>query len=1027
MKLSLKPIVAFLMMLGMGAGAFGLVEFFKSDSMSLSAGDSLIAQLPSFGSSTRDTGRDPFNLRVLEKVAYFIEEDYVDPSRVKPKEMVISALGFLQRRIPEFRIESQTNDKVVIRVGKVLREFELGETPDIDSVVSVLKKIFDFLREPLGSTDDPQRIEYAAISGLLKTLDPHSVLLPPETYEEMKLSTSGEFGGLGIVISIRDHLLTVIAPIDGTPASNAGIKAGDKVISINGESTINMSLEEAVKKLRGPKGTAVTISVRRKGLGAPREFTIVRDIIKVINVSSQLLTKNVGYIRIRQFQGNTRKDLEKHLSEIRKKSVQPLKGLILDLRDNPGGLLEEAISVSDKFLSSGAIVTTVGVGNKLREQKNARRYGTEGDLPLVVLINQGSASASEIVAGAIKNRDRGVLIGRQSFGKGSVQNLFDLRDGSALKLTIAKYLTPGDQSIQSVGITPDIEVLPLKIGSDWVDLSGGARHFRERDLDLHFENAAGELIKRELPSHNLFFVEKIEKKKDDPEAVTSEYNETPDPQKDFEIRFARDLLVATSTSSRPAMLKQAQAIIKKEASAQDLVAVAAFKGLGLDWSNGPTPAKVNLQIGMEMDPKGDLAAGSEVKMKVKVKNLGEQDLYRIHAVSKSDNDIFDGVEFVFGHLSPGQASSWTVPVTIPKSHPAAGEEITIEVASSDSSVVLSSRKSNVVVRPMPRPVFAYTLQVVDSVEEGGNGDGLPQPGEMVQFRVQVKNIGLGVAEEPVASLKNLSGEDIYVERGRFRLESMAPGEVRTALFDLLVQKTLEEDHVKFRVTIADMAAGAGLSDKIELPTVSANAGEEKVKKGFGYARVISDRASVQGGASEKVPVIGYLSKGDTTPVLRTRGPWVAVKLDENLVGWIKDSDVKFTSRAGKGRGQKRFIAALKSAPQLYISEPLGELLVHEKEEVQVTGIVSDDIEVKDLYILVNDKKVFYQVFEPGKGVGKLRFTTKIRLEAGSNRVFVVARDFTDLASSTGFSLMRIPKESNKGSGKTGERAAASGR
>ena len=308
---------------------------------------------------------------------------------------------------------------------------------------------------------EPREVIYGAVRGMLRSLDPHSSFMDPESYREMQVETSGSFGGLGIEITVRDDVLTVVAPIEGTPAWRAGIQPGDRIVKIEGLSTKDMSLPDAVKRMRGPKGTKVTITVVREGAKEPMDVSLTREVIQVQSIRAQELEPGIGYIRIRQFQERTAPDLVGAVEKFDKGGK--LAGLIVDVRNNPGGLLSAAVEVSEEFLGDGKlIVYTEGrVRNQnMRFTAHAKRAITE--VPLVVLVNQGSASASEIVAGAIQDHGRGVVIGQQTFGKGSVQTIIPLSDGSGLRLTTARYFTPKGRSIHGKGITPDIVIDPPK-------------------------------------------------------------------------------------------------------------------------------------------------------------------------------------------------------------------------------------------------------------------------------------------------------------------------------------------------------------------------------------------------------------------------------------------------------------------------------------------------------------------------------------------------------------------------------------
>ncbi len=323
---------------------------------------------------------------------------------------------------------------------------------------------------------------YGAIDGMLTSLDPHSGFMSPEIYKEMKVDTRGEFGGLGIEISLRDGVLTIIAPIEDTPASRVGLQAGDNILKIEDQYTKDMKIMQAVHLMRGAPGTTINITIMRQSFDKPQPFTLQREVIKVKSVRSKTLENGFGYVRLVQFQERSGKDLDKALDKLREDNGGSLQGLVLDLRNNPGGLLDQAVEVADKFLTGGLIVYTKGREDDAQMEFSAMRSDTEANYPMVILINGGSASASEIVAGALQDHGRAVIMGTQSFGKGSVQTIIPLSDESGLRLTTAKYYTPNGTSIQARGIIPDIEVLPSEIKE-----TKALHSFSEKDLKNHFD------------------------------------------------------------------------------------------------------------------------------------------------------------------------------------------------------------------------------------------------------------------------------------------------------------------------------------------------------------------------------------------------------------------------------------------------------------------------------------------------------------------------------------------------------------
>jgi carboxyl-terminal processing protease len=357
----------------------------------------------------------------------------------------------------------------------------LTPVPVSDAKLKVLAQALALVEQQYPEPKTTKDLIYGAIQGTMGTLDPHSSFMTPDEFRELQIETKGKFSGIGIEISLKDRILTVVSPIEGTPAYQAGLKAGDQILKINGTSAKNITLMEAVKQIRGAKGSKVTLTINREGFQHPKDVVIVREIIPIRSVKARILDDGIGYVRLTNFQDSTDHDLQAYLKKMKQRLV-PFKGLILDLRNDPGGLLEQAVRVSDEFLKGGLIVYTEG-RSRNQNMRFFARPTEEGKLattPIVVLINEGSASASEIVAGALKDQKRAVIVGTKSFGKGSVQTIIPLDDGSALRLTTALYFTPSGITINEKGIQPDVvveEKKPLKDES--------LKKLRDELLDQH--------------------------------------------------------------------------------------------------------------------------------------------------------------------------------------------------------------------------------------------------------------------------------------------------------------------------------------------------------------------------------------------------------------------------------------------------------------------------------------------------------------------------------------------------------------
>jgi len=350
----------------------------------------------------------------------------------------------------------------------------------------VFTEVFSRIKSDYVETVDDKKLLQDAIQGMLAGLDPHSSYLEPEGYKELRVGTEGEFGGLGIEVTMEDGFVKVVAPIDDTPAAKAGLKTGDLIIRLDEKAVKGMTLNEAVKTMRGKPGSDITLTVAREGNSKPLKFTLTRAVIKVQSVKSRILEDGFGYVRITQFQTNTADNLKEALAKLKQQNKGDLKGLVLDLRNNPGGVLNAAVAVSDAFLTKGLIVYTDGRIPDSQLKFNATPADALNGAPMVVLVNGGSASASEIVAGALQDHKRAVIMGTKTFGKGSVQTIQPMSNGSALKLTTARYYTPNGRSIQATGVMPDIITEEAKVTKRDKDEA-----LKEADLSGHLENKGG--------------------------------------------------------------------------------------------------------------------------------------------------------------------------------------------------------------------------------------------------------------------------------------------------------------------------------------------------------------------------------------------------------------------------------------------------------------------------------------------------------------------------------------------------------
>lgn len=405
--------------------------------------------------------------------------------------------------------------------------------------IELFQKVLHFVETNYVDKDKVknQELIYGAIKGMLESLDPHSNFLPPQVFKDMKIDTQGKFGGVGIEIGMKDNILTVISPIEDTPAWKAGLKPNDRIVKIDNESTKGLSLMEAVSKMRGKKGSDVNLTIYRQGFEKTKDVKITRDIIKIQSVKSESLEKGYPYVRLSNFNESAAQDIKKALEKYEKEGK--IQGLVFDLRNNPGGLLDQAVEVSSLFLDDGVIVSTIGRDPNQKEVKYAVKGNARKDFPVAILVNTASASASEIVAGALQDHKRALIMGQPTFGKGSVQTVIELAPDTGLKLTIARYYTPSGVSIQEKGIQPDI-ILDDFDSKILAEARKKSDFVREKDLKGHLVNENKEFSSEELNAS-------FEKKKDEADGKKGKDDDLMaptklNPKEDYQVQTALNYL-----------------------------------------------------------------------------------------------------------------------------------------------------------------------------------------------------------------------------------------------------------------------------------------------------------------------------------------------------------------------------------------------------------------------------------------------------------------------------------------------------
>jgi carboxyl-terminal processing protease len=956
---------------------------------------------------------DLTRLEAVNETLKYVRDRYVDPNRVRPREMLMSALNHIQRDVAEVIVLPQKDGTVTVRVDTHERQLRVDNVLGPWDVAAKLREVFAFLQQHLqGRETDLREIEYAACNGILRTLDPHSVFLSPDAYKEMNLSTSGHFGGLGIVISIRDQLLTIIRPMPGTPAARAGLKKYDRVMKIDNESTLNMPLDDAVRRLRGKPGTTVNVWVAREGdWEGTRKFLLTRERIEVPSVVSRRLAEDVGYVRLKQFQQTSTKEIRSALGAIRQEGE--LRALVLDLRGNPGGLLEQAAQVADVFLESGMIVATVGESEG-REEKRAVPQDTEPAYPMVVLVNSASASASEIVAGALRHLDRAVIVGQATFGKGSVQLVFPdvTPDKAALKLTIAQYLTPGDTSIQGVGVTPHIELDPMTVDTLEMDLTVSDEALRERDLSQHL--ASSRPTKPAKPEQVVRYYLSQQDRTD----LRERGGELEDEfQLDYPIELARQLARRLPPGKgAAAQLRAVTGFIEEARNAEIAKVTTELAKIGVDWAIPATkpaagPSTEDFEVKIETDrPGNEVLAGEPIHLVVTVTNKAATPIYRLRATTESDNPYFDEKELVFGKIGPGESKSAKTPLSWCEvegrrpgsTRPLAKDakrlcRVPMDALERQDAVKVHFDASggqtppSVEIRPtiraLPRALFQYSYQISDAPR--GNGDGLVQRGESITMLLTVQNIGDGRSHETQANLANRSGDGVLLRDGRFDISNMMPGDVRHVAFTFDVEPQLKEDEVVLGLSVVDRDLREQANEKIRIPLRDAVA---VTPLGAGQTAVTttSDALLYPDALGSGEP-FGRVRAGATLAAVGRAGELVKVQLDGQRFAFVR----RDASRAGGAppSGAVAFDTIYRHAPPKLAVK--ASALATRDERVKIKVDATDSERVLDLYLFVGPRKLHYLSNRNGADPLRASFEFDAPLQPGVNVITVVARENAD--------------------------------
>ncbi len=961
---------------------------------------------------------------ILPKVGLIVNENYVDPKRIDLSKMLVSMLSTAESKISKLviklpkslqeiahkqnknskSVESVISDSsmsqepkeqvekefVILEMGNSKTSLEYEAPKSIWGLIFFMRDVLNFIEEQIkkqnvteksrGSTEpiNLEDLEVSITNAMLETLDPHSFYLDSKRAKELTVTTKGEFGGIGIVISVKDGFLTVISPVDNTPASLVGVKAKDKIIQIDDTSAINMDLNDAVNMLRGEPGSKVRITVERENAPKPIELTMKRAIIKVDSVNYSLLNNEIGYLRIKAFQGQTGDDVKAAVLAMKKSSKNKLNGLILDVRDNPGGLLREALSISDLFLDGGEVVSTKGALESSKQVEMASKGQIDANLKIVILTNAGSASASEIIAGALKYRDRAIVIGERTFGKGSVQMLFDFEKDATLKLTVAQYFAPEDRVIQTFGIEPDItlnEVHASKLEnmSIFPNLS-----FREADLDAHL---LADKFREEKPLFVLKYL--MPESKNEKENYSNNKPDVNVLKKDFNVKLSMEILAAAKNPLRAPMLAEAEKVAKKLSLEEEKKIIEALKKHKIDWSVGSEQTK-NKNISYKITDNKSVLGGEKLKVSIKIKNTSDKPLYQVHGITASKTPLFDHREFLFGKLDPNQEIERSLEFEIPKDVVSRKDYFSVEIRDNSLTKIKDINVPLDIVG-LKRPRLAHMIFLEDA--NSLDADGKLQVNEDVNLVLWLKNVGEGKAFEPTVLVRNQSGSKLFLKTGREQSKALLPNEETSMRFSFKV--TEPTDAIDFELQIFDSQIRDIWRDKIKL-----NVSDSKDKTTLANTWLTPSTKSIDlfmlnNNTEEK---IASISEGAFLQAIREDDKKYMVKVVDNLIGFVKKTDVK--NIAAPKAEQKNSAGAYlvnynRFPPKIDLKFADNKGFSRDKKGVVVAEI-SGPAKVNEVLMYLNGKKVLYKQVE--KYSGQTKITQEIELVPGVNNISLLARE-----------------------------------
>lgn len=736
---------------------------------------------------------------LIDSIITIVQNYYVDESRVENRFLIEATLKTLEEQ-DIIRLIGEGSENWTAFRGEDRLTFQIGNRYSFDDLVRDSLRLSRFLEkvDPAlfkGKSVQEMSGTHLMLNAMLSSLDPHSNLLSSEEYKDLRQGTEGSFGGLGVVVGMQDDVLTVVKPLPKSPAARAGVNKFDRIMQIDDKVTFGTTIDDLIQYMRGEPGTRVRLSLLRDGEIAPRSIFLTREVIQVDSVEWKLIdTPNgkVFYAFVDSFSSRTASELREGLLKAQQKK-DPIIGIVLDLRSNPGGLLDQAVKMADLFLDEGKILTTQG---RTREHDSAKKGVSRFDYPIVVINNGDTASASEIVAGALRDHGRALIVGEPSFGKGSVQTVFELPGEQALKLTIARYYTPSGVSIQNVGIMPDIWLQPVTRAKDNLNLMGEYRYKSERFLDHSLDN---DKVKNAREDMKAFYTVQPEKSaRDKPKDVPLEFS-----LKVLMELAKRDGVPYPAERLRSSYWKaSASSLIRKSLADLDKRSSEWLRrDLKVDWSNGRESAAADKEIVFNVQVPKRLAIkeGGTLEVPWQLRNTGKLPIYRLSAYLSGIQTSLGTNEVLIGKIDAGQTLKGVMKFQLNVDAKEGTIRMRAGLAHSGWPVVGKEQNFSVELRETQEPNINLNMYLAN--EEGGSQAGILEANERAKIKIILKNNSAVPAHDVEVRLVNLAGMQIRLDSNPIAVGRLNPGENKTVFVPLVASANLVSEDFRFGASV----------------------------------------------------------------------------------------------------------------------------------------------------------------------------------------------------------------------------------